>query len=399
MADLYQYDDNTGIITPESGEVLSNVQAEYIVAFGSGLSLDGATPQGKLIASDTLLRMGVIAFNAGIANQINPNLSGGIFLDSLLALMGAERIGSTPTKVPCTLAGVPGTVIPSNSFARDQNNNLFFSTDLVTLDSGGGATDVNFQASVSGPIGVPVGQLRFIVSAVVGWDTITNPTTGTTGTLTQTDSAARRRRKDTLGLQGQSQAEAIIAGLYTVEGVDSVSYRQNDTDDTVTFEGVTLLPHSMYACVAGGLDLDVATMIRIKKNGGCNVNGSVTVDTTEPLSGQVYAIKFDRPDLLPVLIRVTVRLAASVIDPEIQIKQAILAYAAGDILEQPGFGNGDNVSSFEIAGAVASQTTGIYVALVETTLASSVDYSTDEIDILINQRATLLDSSITVIIL
>ena len=79
--------------------------------------------------------------------------------------------------------------------------------------------------------------------------------------------------------------------------------------------------------------------------------------------------------------------------------KAILDYANGNIAQDPGFVVGQNVSPFELAGAINIEFPSLYVQDLLITLASSVDYQPNEIVININQIASIVSGSITVIIL
>src|SRR5277367_2945438 len=114
----YQYLDATGVIIADTSSLLADVQGEYQSVFGADLIVTPDTPQGVLITAETLSRVAVVNNNAALANQINPNIAGGVFLDALLALTGMQRTPATPTVVPnVSLTGVPGTVIAAGALA------------------------------------------------------------------------------------------------------------------------------------------------------------------------------------------------------------------------------------------------------------------------------------------
>jgi hypothetical protein len=149
----------------------------------------------------------------------------------------------------------------------------------------------------SGPIPCAIGALTTIVTYTIGWDTVTNPVGAILGTLTESDSAFRLKRKNTLALQSTSTSEAITSRLYATQGVNSLQFRENITGSTATIDGISLLAHSIWACVDGGTDLDVATAIYNSKAGGSNWNGSVSQAVTDIFSFQVSTVKFDRQQM------------------------------------------------------------------------------------------------------
>src|SRR5262249_30052068 len=113
----YQYLNETGTIVPDTSDLLNGVGNEFKGAFGADLSVTSDTPQGVLIAAETEARDAVVRNNAALANQINPNIAGGVFLDAIAALTGLTRDSAKRSSVLCDLTGVAGTIIPAGSQA------------------------------------------------------------------------------------------------------------------------------------------------------------------------------------------------------------------------------------------------------------------------------------------
>jgi len=397
MAD-YQYLDDTGVIIPDTASIQTDVENEYKAVFGQDLVVTPNTPQGVLITAEVAARSNVVRNNAALANQINPNLAGGVFLDAIWALTGGQRLAATYSTIAgVQLLGLPGTLIPAGSQASLSDGTLFASVSPVTLD-GGGHGSVEFQAVDPGPIAANVGTLTQIVTAVLGWDSVTNPNAATVGRAEESDLTSRQRRKNTLGQQNVALPVAITSGLYATDGVRSLSFRENTADSTQVIDGVSMVAHSIFVCVDGGTDAAVAATLLEHKSLGCAWNGSTTVNVTEPASGQVYPVKFSRPTPVPVQARVTVSAGSSLVDVPSAVTQAILDYAAGLIAGEPGFVVDGNVSAFELAGAVNQQAPGVYVKLCEISLASVTSWQTGEIAIGLTEIATITAATIQVVI-
>jgi uncharacterized phage protein gp47/JayE len=394
----YQYINATGVIVADTAAVQTEVQNEFKVAFGEDLVVTPNTPQGLLITAETIARSNMLRNNAALANQINPNFAGNVFLDAIWALTGGRRRSATPSYITgAQLNGIAGTVIPAGSQASLADGTLFESVSEVTLD-GLGLGTVDFQAVENGPIAANPGTLTQVVTAILGWDQVTNPTAAVLGRNLESDQASRIRRRNTLSLQNVALPEAITSALYDTEGVRSLAFRENFTDVDATIDGIFLLKHSIWVCVDGGTDLDVATTLLENKSLGANWNGGTTVNVTDQFSGQVYPVKFERPTPVPVLARVTVRVGTALVDVAAAVRSAILAYANGELEGEPGFVVGGNVSAFELAGAVNRQTPGIFVQLCEVSFASPVSYTTSELAIALDEKATITSSNITVIV-
>lgn len=394
MAD-YQYINSTGVVVPDTSDLLAQVQLEFKNAFGSDLNIDPSTPQGLLITGETTARKAVINNNAALANQINPNLAGGVFLDAICALTRLERDPSTPTMVTATIAGVSGTVIPEGSRAQTQAQVVFQTVSEVTI-GGGGTVDANFESVEFGPQVCNIGDLNQIVSGILGWETVNNAAAAVQGTNVQSDQSLRALRKVTLALQGVSLPEAVVSRLYNVPGVTSLAFRENTAATTQTIDGVSMVAHSIYACVNGGTNTDVATALLNTKSGGCAYNGSTTVNVTEPFSGQVYPVKFSRPTVTAFKVRTTVSANSSILDPNTAVPQAILAYVNGEIEGEAGLIVGQDVSVFEMAGAITTLYPGIYVQSMETSVDGGSTWVTTPISIGIDHIATLAPTDIQV---
>lgn len=395
MAD-FSYIETTGTVLPDTETLLDTVEGEYRAALGAQLNTDPATPQGRLIATEVDARDTYLRNTAALANQINPRIAEGVFLDAILALTGGQRRAMTHTVVSgVVLGGIPGTIIPEGSQAQTPAGDIFQTLGGAVLDATG-TTTVDFEAVEGGPVPCVAGELNTAVTAVLGWETVNNPTDGVAGQDVESDTAARNRRLVTLALQGVALPEAIISGLMDTDGVQSLAFRENVGAATAVIDGVSMIGHSIYVCVNGGADSDVAAAILAKKSLGCGYNGSTSVDVVDSASGQTYTVKFDRPTEVPLKCRVTVKVGNTVADPATTIRAAIVAYAAGEIDGEQGFVVGGPVSPFELASAINETTPAIYVRLFEVAKVTDA-YGTVEIPITIQQIATINANNIEVI--
>jgi hypothetical protein len=510
--DPYQYLTASGVIVPDTSEILAGVQTTYQDVFGADLIVTPDTPQGVLITAETEAEVSTVNNNAAIANQINPNIAGGVFLDAIIALTNpAGRTSATQTLVPnVTLTGIAGTIIAEGTQAKTSTGDLFSSLSSITLDGSGNGI-VDFASISTGAIPCSINALNTIVTSILGWETVTNPTAGILGSSTQSDQAARAYRTNTLGFQGVALPVAESSSVLSISGVTSLTYIENYNSEPVgmiisvtagtlagiysmttsgdvapeiivdttamnfslsnqtlpspnpwpialyttsanitlsglstqgggnwpgsltggniilvknqstasqngvwvaaagawsrqayntsattilgSISGISLTANAVYNCIDGGADVDIAAAILENKSSGAPWNGGTSVSIIEPASNQVYSVKFDRPTVIPVLIRVTASNGSTA-----NIIQAVLDYAAGLINGLKGFVIGNDVSPFEIAGAIMSEYPGYFISKIEVSLESSVSYSTTTIPIAINQIAYTQFSYVTVII-
>lgn len=396
MAD-YNYIEDTGVIVPDTSTLQSDVQNEFRTALGADIIVTENTPQGVLIAAEVSARAGVLGNNALLANQINPNIAGGVFLDAIWQLTGGQRYAATRSVIAgVVLGGLPNTTIPAGSLARLADGTEFESTGAVILDSlGAGMT--TFQAVDAGPVAVNPGQLNEIVTGILGWDSITNPNAATVGRSEETDLASRQRRRNTLSLQNVALPEAITSALYDTPNVRSLAFRENVTSSAQVIDGVSLKPHSVFACVDGGTDADVAAVLLANKSLGADWNGDTAVNVLNGSTGQSYPVQFQRPEAVNIMVRATVKNQGTPADVGPPVRQAVLDFAAGDIDGEAGFVVGANVSPFELAGAIAREVPAVYVQKVEVSLETPVSWSTNEILVSLYQVARVSAENIIVV--
>jgi len=154
-----------------------------------------------------------------------------------------------------------------------------------------------------------------------------------------------------------------------------------------------MVGHSIFACVDGGSDLDVATALLENKSSGCAWVGTTSLSVVEPASGQAYTVKWYRPTEVGILIKATVKRGS-----DSDVKSAIMAYVNGQLTNEEGFVVGADVSPFELAGAINVNFPSIYVKKVEVSVESPISYSTNEIVIGVLEKATTNEAFITVVI-
>lgn len=396
MAEGYQYINDSGVIIADTDEVKSDVQTEWKDALGQDLILDDHTPQGQLIDAETLARTNVMRGCAQLANQINPNIAGGVWLDAICSWLDIYREPATHTLMAgCVLTGTANTLIPAGSRARTKNGDVAESLAAIRLSSSGTGT-VDFQIVETGPVSVPAGSLAVIVDTILGWETVTNPEAGVLGQDRQSDASLRTVRNQRLANNSISTREAIVSAMYGVSGLQSMQFRENISSLTATIDGVTMKPHSIWVCVYGGESTAIAEALLRCKTDGAAWNGSTTVNVKDSASGQTYPVQFQRATPVPLKIRVTANEGSSSADLTSAIITAITDYAAGEIDGEPGFVVGEDISPFEISGAINIQQPGIFVRKVEIGSSSS-DFSATVFAIAAGQIGTISEDNITVV--
>jgi len=387
----------TGVIVPDTSELRADVEGEWKSAFGQDLVVTSETPQGVMITAEVESRDATVRNNAELANQINPDIAGGIFLDAIWRLtIGNRRPATRSTMTGVEFRGIPSTIIPAGSYATVEATGAQFQTLIDLVIGSDGLVIGDMLSEDAGPIAAPIGGLNQVASSVLGWEQVYNPIAAVPGSLVESDVASRRRRRQTLALQSVSLPEAITSRLYNIDGVRSLSFRENRTSDNMVIDGITLLPHSIYVCIEGGTDTEVATALLNSKGGGANWNGSIAVGIIEPFSKQSYTVRFDRPIERQYFARITVR--STSLDAQTIIPAAIAAYTAGELDGDTGLVIGADVSPFELSGAINEVEPRIFVAKVEIS-TDGVSWSSNVSPVAINEVSRLPESAIQVVII
>ncbi len=392
----YQFITERGVIVPDTADSRERVIELFRSAFGDDIDTDPSTPSGVLITMFTEQRDAVARNNAALANQINPEQSTGVFLDGLFGLTGGQRNPATRSIINgVTLTGDAGAVVPAGTIARTINGDQFASVAQVTLNAMGAAA-VDFMAIEYGPIECGAHELQTITTSVLGLIGIDNNTGAVVGRKAETDSQVRRRRRQTLAIQSMSTPEAIRSRLGNIETVRSYQFLENYTNETVFKRGIELKEHSIWVCVEGGTDAEIATALHDTKTMGAGYNGAVQYDIVDPRSLVPYPVLFDRPREVELLIRVTVR--ASSLDVQNLVPDLVMNYVNGELEGDVSFVVGVDVSPWEISGAINQQEPLISVQKVELSLVGSNVWSSDVYELDIDQVARTQRSSISVVI-
>lgn len=395
MAD-YLYLDSTGVIIPQTSQILTEVAAEYTTTFGADLVITPDSPAGVLISAETLARTEVVQNNAAVANQLNPNIAAGTFLDAIMALTGVQRSPAAQTYVSAvTLNGIVGTIIPAGTIAATAAGDQFATVVTVTIGGGGSAT-VDFRSVALGPIPCAAHALNVVVTAILGWETVDNPQAGILGFATQSDVSARAYRTNTLGFQGVALPVAITSALYNIEGITSVWFQENVAATTQVINGISMVSHSIYVVVNGGNAVEVAAALLENKSSGCAWVGGTSQAVVEPASGQTYTVKWDYATPISISFNIETPNGNSN-----DIKNAILAYMAGTVPNFPlvsgsSWALGGTISAFEVAAAIVAQYPAYIITNCEISLSSFINYDTIPITMEVNQQAFTTVGNITV---
>lgn len=266
-----------GLLVPDVSDVLAGRLTDMTTALGGGASQSLSSPQGQIAQSDTEIIAQEYDKLLCLFNQVNPDYSTGRFQDGIGQIYFMNRISAQGTVVTATCIGKVETTIPAGSTAVDTNGYIYRSIDNATIPASG-SIDVQFVNNTTGPIPCAVGALNQIYRAVPGWDAITNVSPGVVGVDVESRIAFETRRKQSVARNARNMDGATLSAILETSGVLDAYVWSNRTASTVN-RGTTNFPviaHSIYICVYGGADADVADAIFRTYNPGANLNGDTT---------------------------------------------------------------------------------------------------------------------------
>ena len=261
---------NGSPVIPNEQAILAGVQADINAAFGGGVNPSLQTPQGQLAQTETAIIGDKNSQIAYIANQVNPSMASGIWQDAIGEIYFITRIQAAGTVVNCTCVGAVNTVIPIGIVAQDTTGYLYSSTESGVIPATGSIT-IPFQNQTTGAIACNPGALTIIVTAIAGWDTITNPDAGALGNDVESRQAFEARRSSSVAVNSVNSIQSIYAALASITGILQVFVVDNPLGTTQNY-GATSYPipaHSVCVSLAGGTALEIGTAIWNNKPPGC----------------------------------------------------------------------------------------------------------------------------------
>lgn len=298
----------TGFLRKPVTQILADIEAVQRAEISPNLDLSAATPWGQ--------NNGIFANELGTAweilevcyNAFDPDAAQDFLLTSLSKLTGTERRAADYSLVVLECDLDEGTTIESGvHFAAVDGDTTSLWTPVEDFESpSDGTHEITFRAENPGPVPAQTGTITVIQTALVGWNAVTNPEAAELGRTVDTDETLRTRREGQLTASGSGTADGVRADVLELEGVETCTVFENDSDDTV--DGMP--PHSIEVLIFDGeiasVDNDVvAQAIWNTKGAGIETVGGATGTATDA-QGNARIVYFSRPTLKPIYISLTV---------------------------------------------------------------------------------------------
>ena len=306
----------TGIQLPTEAAVLSGVIVDLNAAFGNNLTFYSSAgtflpsrPQSQIATTQTAVINDAMGLLVYLAAQFDPATALGRIQDGIASINFLTRKSATFTSVECILTGAVDTPIAAGVKAQDTSGNIYANAGAVKIGPDG-TVSATFNCTTPGAIECAAGTLNEIYQIVPGWDSITNPSDGVTGTPQESRSDFEARRQQSVSANGTGTTGALLAAVKSVSGVIDAYVADNNLATSATIGGVTVPAHGILVSVSGGTDADLAKAIWSKRAAGTPMAGGTTVTVQDDMNGYLppypeTAITFQRATGTPVYIKVT----------------------------------------------------------------------------------------------
>lgn len=224
----------------------------------------------------------------------------GLQLDNLALIVGVTRQEASKGTVTLTCTGTDGTVITQGKIVEgggdDGKARWVVSEDATIGSVTTGTVDVVAVCQDAGVVIATAGQIDAIVTAVDGWDAVTNAAAADPGTARETDSELRARRQRALQAAGSTSTNAILSALLDLDDVTGATVVDNPTGATTVVDGISVAPYGVAAVVAPNTlttaqQATVAEAIYSHLGAGTATSGSTSATVTKR-DGRSHTIRF-----------------------------------------------------------------------------------------------------------
>jgi hypothetical protein len=330
---------DNGFVLPDESAILVGRQADINGAFGNRLnftttsgSLTNSTPQASLAASDTAVIGDNFAVFAWLINNVDPAYASGRMQDAIGRLYFIARQPARATIQPCVCNGLPEVVIPVGTLAKDPNGVLWIAQTAGTIENTGNVT-VNFACVNAGPVAAPISLEPY--QSIFGWDTIAPDGAAVLGVDEESPAQFEIRRSLSTGLNSMGPLNAIYAAVAALDDVLDVYVIENTATFSATIGGVLIGPNSIYVCVLGGSQLEIANAIFSRKSPGAGMTGNTITVIADPNPLYIapipqYTITYQTPTIVSFYVAVSVTNSNAVpASAQDQVQNAVVDAFAG----------------------------------------------------------------------
>lgn len=391
MATIAAQISDTGIQGPDYANVLQQLKIVYWSIYGSDAVLDDDSQDGEFLA---VLAQAIFDCNQtaiDIYNAFSPSTARGVQLSILVKLNGLRRAVATNSEVVLVITGEVGRQIENGIVGDNLNLGTRWLLPTLVIIPITGEITVTATAESVGDVTAPINSLNQILTPTLGWQTVTNPTPPTPGQPVETDAQLRVRQQRSTALPAITILEGIEASVAAVPGVNRLTIYEND-DDTPDTDGIPA--HTIAVVVSGGDVQEIANAIALKKAPGVGTHGT-TVVTVEDQRGVPNTIRFFELSNVDMKVRVDIRpLQGYVSTTGEQLRQTVTDFINALLIGEDSYTN--RLYSPANLGGTGLGATFVILNIQQARIADAL--STDDVEILYNEGATIDISDVTLVL-
>lgn len=319
---------SAGLSVDTQAEIQATIEADQRAEISDSLDQSTSAPLGQLNRLLARAFRKVQETASALYNAIDPDAASGDALFRLGAITGTIREPATASRVTvvCDLDAGTYAIGALIAYPAGRPSDTFANVEEIT--SVGGATNVIFEATATGPIQASANTLT-ISASVAGWNAITSHPDATLGQDIETEAAFRQRRNAEVTAPGSSSVDGIAADLtQNIPEIVTVAITENDTDaevDGVPAHGIEVVVYGPDPATADD-DQAVAEQIQASKAAGIATAGT-TSRTVYDSQGQAHIVWFTRPSDVTIDVEISVDVRASSYAGDAELEAAIRAGA------------------------------------------------------------------------
>lgn len=342
---MLTFDPKTGISVSEISEVRTQVRTQWQQALAEEgkplLNVSVDSPAGQLIDSQTAAIVQKDSELLFLAQQFNPLTAEGQWQDALGKIYFLTRHQAIASTVTARCLGVPGTAIPKGAKICSEVDGTEWELQASIVINDASYADGVFACTKTGPIAAAPHTLTSIRTHIAGWDSADNEEAATPGQDEESQAAFENRRYKSVALNSRSSLQSAYSRVAALDGVIAVAARQNRTERLAKVDGVAINPHSVYFCVLGGQDEEIAQALYNTVSAGCEYTGTTSIEVHDSVTRAADTVRFSRPNELAVkMVVYLVQLATTSKVVEEDVKNIIYQNFYGTDAAQPPAGSG-----------------------------------------------------------
>lgn len=342
---MLTFDPKQGISVSEVGDIRTQVRTEWQQALAEEgkplLNVSVDSPAGQLIDSQTAAIVQKDNELLFLAQQFNPLTAEGQWQDALGKIYFLTRHQAIASTVTARCLGVPGTAIPKGAKICSEVDGTEWELQASIVINDASYADGVFACTKTGPIAAAPHTLTSIRTHIAGWDSADNEEAATPGQDEESQAAFENRRYKSVALNSRSSLQSAYSRVAALDGVIAVAARQNRTERLTKVDGVAINPHSVYFCILGGQDDEIAQALYNTVSAGCEYTGTTSIEVHDSVTRATDTVRFSRPNELAVkMVVYLVQLATTSKVVEEDVKNIIYQNFYGTDAAQPPAGSG-----------------------------------------------------------